>query len=212
MPGIEVEQSSEVWVVEGSGGGDRSPETAPASREEPLHASVEPSQAAVEPPQERAELPSEREELLAEVGRLEAELERYRAHAERTSKLFLSATNYAEWVREHARRDAELALRKARARVEKLGVMARELEWTERELVRRQDELARLQALTDETRARLSAFLTAGLQALNTEVEAGQDDSPNPALDDLQDTLQGRLAPTSVSEPERLVEVERPER
>ena len=59
----------------------------------------------------------EHAKLLAQVRRLEVELARYREHAQRTSKLFLSATKYAEWVRENARRDAELALRKARARV-----------------------------------------------------------------------------------------------
>lgn len=199
-----VEQSSEVSVVEGPGQGDH-PATAAASREEPPHGLEEPLRERVEPS-------SEREGLLAQVRRLEVELERYRAHAERTSKLFLSATNYAEWVRRNARREAELALRKARAKVEKLNMMARKLARTERELVRLQDELARLEALTDETRARLSAFLTAGLQALNTEVEPGQNDGPKPALDDLQDTLQRRLALTSVAAPVRLANVERPER
>ena len=88
-----VEQSREVSVVERPGVGDHFPETAPASGEEALHTPVEPSQ-------KRVELSSEREKLLAEVRRLEVELERYRAHAQRTSKLFLSATNYADWVRE----------------------------------------------------------------------------------------------------------------
>ena len=151
---------------------------------------------------------SEHEELLAKVHRLEAELERYRAHAQRTSKLFLSATDYAQYVRERARRDAELALRKVRARVEKLTVTARELEQTEHELVRLKDELARLQALTDETRARLSAFLTTGLQIINAEVETGRADVPEPSLGDLDDTLHRQLVSTSASEPAPLGEVE----
>jgi chromosome segregation ATPase len=166
----------------------------------------------VEPPQDDVELSGERGELLAEVQRLEAELERYRTHAERTSKLFLSATNYAEWVRESARHDAELALRKARAKVEQLEATAGELERTERELARLQGELEGLQALTDEARARLSAFVAAGLQALNTEEAAGQGDGPKPALGDLQDTLQGQLASNSASTPGRLREGDRPER
>ena len=192
-----IEESREVSVVEEPGEGDH-PATAPASREEPLP--------------ERVELSSEREELLAEVRRLEAELERYRAHAQRMSKLFLSVTNYAEWVRENARRDAELALRKARSKVEKLEDSARELERTERELVSQRDELARLQALTDETRTQLSAFLTAGLQVLNTEIDPGQGDGAKPALADLQDMLQKQLPSTSVQAPERLAGIERPER
>jgi chromosome segregation ATPase len=182
--------------VERPGVGDLFPETDAAIREDALHTPVEPSQ-------QRAELPGEREELLAEVRRLEEELERYRAHAQRTSKLFLSATNYAEWVRQSARRDAELALRKARAKVVKLEDKARELERTERELVRVQDELARLQALTDETRTRLSAFLTAGLQVLNNEMDTGNEDSPKLAPGDLQGALQGRLPSVSVPTPER---------
>ena len=150
---------------------------------------------------ERAEQSSERDELLAKVQRLELELERYREHAERTSKLFLAATKYAEWVRENARRDAELALRKASARVEKLELNADRLEWTEAELARRQDELARLNALTEETRARLSAFLTAGLQTLNTTVEPGDEDGSTRPVGDLHDTLHSQLASTSAPTP-----------
>jgi cell division septum initiation protein DivIVA len=134
------------------------------------------------------ERPSEREELLAKVRKLEQELARYRAHAERTSRLFLSVANYADWVRENARHDAELALRKARAKAAKLEARAGALEQIERELELRQGELARLQALTDETRTRLSAFLTAGLDALRVEVEPAQD---------LPATLHGRVASTS---------------
>lgn len=146
-------------------------------------------------------------ELLAKVRRLEVELERYREHAQRTSKLFLSATNYADWVRESARRDAQVALRKARAKVQKLERAARELERTEDELVRLKDELARLQALTDETRERVSAFLEAGLQVLSTR-RVVEDDNPSPALGDLQNTLQERLASTSVPAPTEQAEVE----
>lgn len=179
------------------------PETAPAGGEG-RH---------VNPPRTGLEPTPEREKLLAQIRRLEAELGRYRAHAERTSKLFLSVTNYTEWVRENARRDAELVLRKARSKVEKLEYSARELERTKRELVSQQDELARLQALTDETRTRLSAFLTAGLRALNTETDGGgQGDSAKLALGDLQDTLERQLPSTSAQMPERLAGIERQER
>jgi hypothetical protein len=81
------------------------------------------------------------------------------------------------------------------------------LERTESELERVQDELARLQALTDETRARLSAFLTAGLQALNSkrDDEAGE---ASPAPGNLQDTLQERLMSASPPTPTPVTEVE----
>jgi len=194
VQGLGFEESSEVSVATGQGGEDHP---------------VSPATGRDEPPQERAELPSERDELLAEVRRLEAELGRYRVHAERTSKLFLSAANYAEWARENARHDAEVALRKARARVEKLRETARELERTEGQLAHLRDELARLQALADETRTRLSAFLTAGLQALSTDVAAEQGNGPN--LDNLEDgPPQWRFASTSVSPPAR-TELDRPE-
>jgi len=98
--------------------------------------------------------------------------ERYREHAQRTSKLFLSVTKYVEWVREGARSEAELALSKARARVEKLDRASRKLEETELKLRQAQDDLAHLQVVTEETRARLSAFLAAGLQALDAGASA----------------------------------------
>lgn len=145
---------------------------------------------------EGTELSSSNDEPLTRVQQLELELERYRLHAERTSKLFLAATKYAEWVRENARRDAELALRKASARVERLEATAHKLEWAETELARKQDELRRLDALTEETRTRLSAFLTAGLEVLSTTVEPGEENGP-PSLDELQHTLHRQLASTS---------------
>jgi hypothetical protein len=145
-------------------------------------------------------------EALAKVKRLEG----YRERAERTSRLFASVTRYAEWVRENARRDSELALRKARTRVDKLTRTTSELERTESELARSQDELARLQALTDETRAGLAAFLTAGLQALNSEPEEEVGDAP--VRGDLHDTLQERLRSASSPTPTPVTEVEHPQR
>jgi vacuolar-type H+-ATPase subunit I/STV1 len=163
------------------------------------------------PPTEQLVPVTEYAEALAKVRRLEVELARYRAHAERTSSLFRSVTKYAEWVRENARRDSELALRKARARVEKLDRTTSELERTESELARMQDELAHVQALTEETRARLSSFLTAGLQALNGKRDDEVDET-SPARGDLQDTLQERLMSASPPMPAPVTEVEHPQR
>ncbi len=222
MQRLGVDDSSDVFIADERDGG--LPETVATTDDEPRDEPEEPTARAApvdqaegglpetvaspggEPREVRAEPPAEpaspvnarEEELLAKVGRLEVEIERYREHAQRTSKLFLSVTKYVEWVRENARRDSELALRKARARVEKLDAAARELERTELELAGAQEELVRLQALTDETRARLSAFLEAGLQVLNKDTAASQETGPG-NLGNLEDTLQGRVAATSVS-------------
>ena len=193
-----VENSSDNWVAS-EPGGDPSPEADSTSH-------AERRQEPGEPPREQIRLGNdpvaritEHERLIAKVRKLEAELERYREHAQRTSKLFLSVTNYVEWVRESARREAELALRKARARVEKLNKTAIALEQAEDELARVRDELAHLQHLTDATRERLSTFLTIGLQALHRDDAAAQDGSPNLALSDLQATLQARLTSPSAA-------------
>lgn len=169
---------------------DRLPAAAPASRQEAL-------------PERSKQVDSAggREEPLAQLRRLEAELERYREHAQRTSKLFLSVTKYVEWVRESARSEAELALSKARARVERLERASRKLEETELKLRQAQDDLAHLQVVTEETRARLSAFLAAGLQALDAGASAPVG---------IEDTLLERLASGSVSQPSHATPVESP--
>ena len=204
-----VEDPSDVSVV-GEPGGNPLPDSVSTSRNEPRQAREEPPHENVKPMKEPLAPTPEQEELLAKVRRLEVQLERYREHAQRTSKLFQSVTHYVEWVRESARRDAELALRKARARVDKLNKTANELERTEDELTRVRDELAHLQALTDVTRERLSTFLTAGLETLNSDVAVAKDDSPNLALADLQDTLQERLTSKSVPAPARPAKPEGP--
>ncbi len=196
MERFGVEGVGEVSDVEESTD-DRLPETAPVSRSTQHDAHTQLDSA------------SEREEPLAQLRRLEAELERYREHAQRTSKLFLSVTKYVEWVRENARSEAELALRKSRARVERLDRATRELEETELKLARVQDDLARLEAVTEETRARLSAFLAAGLQALDTDAGAATSAAER-APADIEDTLLQRLAAGSVPEPSHATTVESP--
>lgn len=196
-----IHRSDEVSAAEQADGGEQS-DVAAASYEELLR--------------QRDELVREREERLGEMRRLEKELQQYRAHAQRTSKLFDSVTSYAEWVRERARSDAELVLRKARARVEKLGDLERqararveELDSLERDREQMKRELLRLQALTDETRTRLSGFLTASLEVLNADVEAAQEGDSKPAIGDLQDTLRRELASASLSAPAQVGEAER---
>lgn len=133
------------------------------------------------------------EDLRAELQQLRAENERYREHATRTSKLFLAVTDYAEWVRENARHDAELALRKARTRVEQLETIGRELEEKQREHARLQSELEGLQAVIAETRGQLSAFLSAGLEALNRDDATSTGMSGEPTFHDLRDALHSQL-------------------
>ena len=145
---------------------------------------------------ERVEVRGEREELLGKVQRLEAELARHRARSERTSTLLLSATRYADWVREQARRDGEVALRKVNARVKQLTLTTRELDETQQELVRLKGELSRLQSLTEATRAQLSAFLTAGLEVVNSSASIGGGHTPDTGPDHLDDTLRRQLPST----------------
>lgn len=156
----------------------------------------------------------ERDALLVRIQRLEAELQRYREHAQRTSRLFLAASNFADWVRESARRDAEATLRKARARAQRFGVLEEECERAEQELAHLQDELRRMRALADEARSRLSAFLNAGLQALNADAEAdaGQTDRPRTEHhEELAGTLHDRLGSTSTPQPTWAAGFERPD-
>ncbi len=164
-----------------------------------------------EPPLEWNEIMSEHDELLRaqlleRIDRLERELERHRELAQQTSRLFLFATNYADSIRERARRDAEVALRKARERATKIVGDA------ESDRRHAENELLRLQALTDETRKRLSAFTTAALQVLNAEVETGRDNVSERTLGDLQDALQSQLSPASGSAPRAFPSAGSPER
>ena len=152
----------------------------------------EPESQRDEAPQEHAELMRERDELRRElarlqgtVDRLEAEIERYRNHAQRTSAIFLHATDYAAWMRENARRDAELTLRKSRARAKE---MLSDVE-SQRELA--QGELVRLQSLARETRHKLAEFTTSALRLLDEGSGVDDDSQPGPAV--FEGVLQNRL-------------------
>jgi cell division septum initiation protein DivIVA len=115
---------------------------------------------------------SEWEELRKRIDQLEAELEQYREHEQLVTKTLLSATSHATAIRESARREAELTLRKARAEAEKSksGV--------ERERDDARRELLRLRRITDQMRKGLSAFLTAKVEELRFDTDEevpGQD-------------------------------------
>ena len=99
------------------------------------------------------------------------------------------ATAYAARLTEEARRDGQIALRKARARADEI------LGDIERKRSRAERELLRLHQVTAETRASLSGFLTTALERLRV----GLDDGARPsaysaeAEEALRDVLQRKL-------------------
>jgi cell division septum initiation protein DivIVA len=148
-----------------------------------------------------APLPEEptqdRSELLERVADLEGELESYRSQPERATKMLLSAMDYAESVRERARRDAQVMLRKARSRAQQI------LDEREHRLQDAERDFLRLQELSRETRTRLSAFTTAALEVLNAEIEADEE----PAFqEDLREALQSEVASVTSTPPANALE------
>jgi chromosome segregation ATPase len=130
----------------------------------------------------------ERAELRREIERLQAELSRYRETEHLLVKTLASATNHAAAIRESARREAEQALRKARVEAEKREAAA------ERERNDAERELLRLRRLTEQMRRGLSGFLTAKLEELHVEPEAGVPVEPDAELDaGLVNGLEGQL-------------------
>jgi hypothetical protein len=112
-----------------------------------------------------------------------------RSHEQLLAKTITSAMSHAIAIRENARREAELTLRKARAEAEKLKGGA------ERERDDAQRELLRLRRITEQMRSGLSALLTSKMEELRLETEgatdSGQDDELETAL---RSTLEARSA------------------
>jgi cell division septum initiation protein DivIVA len=109
----------------------------------------------------RAFSAGERTELLREIERLEADLARYEETEEQLVRTLVSATTHAAAIRESARREAELMLRKASAEVERRKAAAD----------RERGELLRLRRITEQTRQGLAGLLTAKLEELQLDVE-----------------------------------------
>lgn len=105
--------------------------------------------------------PGERTELLREIERLEADLVRYEETEEQLVRTLVSATTHAAAIRESARREAELMLRKARAEVERRKAAADQ----------ERQELMRLCRITEQTKRGLAGLLTAKLEELGLDVE-----------------------------------------
>jgi hypothetical protein len=109
----------------------------------------------------RAFSPGERTELLREIERLEADLTRYEETEEHLVRTLVSATTHAAAIRESARREAELMLRKARAEVERRKAAANQ----------ERRELIRLCRITEQTKRGLAGLLTAKLEELQLDIE-----------------------------------------
>ena len=110
---------------------------------------------------------SDWDELRTRIAQLEGELEQHREHEELVTKTLISATSHATAIRESARREAELTLRKARAEAEK------RMTGVERERDDARNELLRLRRITEQMRRGLSEFLTAKVEELRLEGEEG---------------------------------------
>jgi cell division septum initiation protein DivIVA len=127
-------------------------------------------------------------ELRGRLRQLEQDLAGYRAREELLNTKLLLATDYAARVTEEARRDAQIALRKARAKADEV------LGGIERERSRAERELLRLHQVTAETRASLSGFLTTALEQLRVpEDGAGPSASAADAEEALRDVLRRKL-------------------
>jgi cell division septum initiation protein DivIVA len=132
---------------------------------------------------------SDWDELRGRIDELEGELEQYREHEELVIKTLISATSHATAIRESARREAELTLRKARAEAEKRKAGA------ERERDDARNELLRLRRITEQMRSGLSAFLTAQVEELRLETEEEPASGQNQELEAaLGSALEGQTA------------------
>jgi cell division septum initiation protein DivIVA len=103
----------------------------------------------------------EQTELRQEIERLQTDLSRYTEQEQHLFRTLVSATSHAAAIRESARREAELMLRKASAEVERRKAAAD----------RERRELLRLRRITEQTRRGLAGLLTAKLEELQLDVE-----------------------------------------
>jgi cell division septum initiation protein DivIVA len=105
--------------------------------------------------------PGDRTELRREIERLQADLSRYKETEEHLVRTLVSATSHATAIRESARQDAELILRKARVEVERRKAAAD----------RERRELLRLRRITEQMKRGLAGLLTAKLEELQLDIE-----------------------------------------
>lgn len=142
----------------------------------------------------------EREGLRRQIEKLEADLSGFREKEQLLISTLVSATSHATAMRESARRDAELILRKARAEAQKRKAAV------ERARGEAERELLRLRRITEQMRRGLSGFLTAMLEELQLEAKHGTPtEQPHAELETaLGSAVDARLnrAAASQSDPE----------
>jgi cell division septum initiation protein DivIVA len=114
-------------------------------------------------------------ELREEVAQLEDAFARLREQEALISKTLLAATSHAMTIREEARREAELTLRKARAELESRMALA---DRVDRERMDAERELTRLREVAHEMQRGLASFLTQTLEQLR-EAETGAEELPS---------------------------------
>jgi cell division septum initiation protein DivIVA len=114
----------------------------------------------------QAELERECGKLREQVAQLEADLAGHRRQEQLVSKTLLEASSHATTIREKAREEAELILRKASAELEDRAALT---ERAEREQADAERELLRLRQLAQEMQQGLAGFLTQTLAQLRPE-------------------------------------------
>ena len=144
----------------------------------------------------------ERAELRRRIEEVEAELRRYRRDEALLVQTLMSATRHAVVVRESARRESELVLRKARAEASK--------RLAESERARREgdSEALRLRQIAEETRQGLTQFLSAALVKLQidsadqeaADEEAAGSETTTVSGQELESALDERVKSASESE------------
>jgi cell division initiation protein len=146
----------------------------------------------------------EREELRRRIAELEAELSRFRVKEQLLVSTLVSATSHARAMRESARREAELILRKARAEAQKRNAAV------ERATSNAERELLRLRQITEQMRRGLSGFLTAKLEELQIETEQEVPTAePKVELEAaLESVVDARLTTLATSEPDPEAKIE----
>lgn len=160
-----------------------------------------------EAPQPTGSDVAERDQLRRRIETLEADLRRYREKEQLLVSTLVSANGHATAIRESARRDAELLLRKARAEAQKTNAAAQKRNAAvERARDDAERELLRLRRITEEMRSGLSGLLTAQLEELDLEAEHESPTAqPNAELETTLDSAVGaqlKRLPTSDSDPE----------
>jgi len=126
----------------------------------------------------QAELERESASLRETVERLEQEVARHRNREQLIGKTLLAAMSHATTIREAARREADLALRKSRTEVDRRTAHA---EAIERDRADTERELLRLRRLANDVQSGLESFLTQALHQLRPEAEKAPEAAPAPA-------------------------------